>query len=331
MRSGQMTDMVFLQQWVFVKPEEASEHGDCFEKLQLTTCIALMMNMYQRDLADSRAEVNALRQENEHLRIGLLNAQTEVTLIQTQLDKLKQEFMADGFSDSELELEPLSCENVDKSDGKGPQESDQDTTGKNGSLYHLVLAGDVGSGKSSFLLHLSQHKFKDDMRSTVGVDCEIKHMLVDGKRMVLQIWDTAGQERFRSISRSYFRKAHGILLLYDITSKKSFSNITQWLEQIEVCTDKSVPMCLVGNKADLREDVPEEQCVSWACGMRLAKACGALFLETSAKDGTNVVEAVLHLAREVKKGGGALTDSTLQLSSVRDQDPAAGKCCWALS
>ncbi|XP_041917295.1 ras and EF-hand domain-containing protein-like [Alosa sapidissima] len=431
-RSGQMRDLEdLLQQQLLLKAQE--------EKQQQETCIVYMKTKHKGELSDSHAEITALRQENEQLRTALLKAQTEVTRIQTQLDKLKQELMAQesvemkektppyalmgqimgrsspiglkshlesvpighwstcrmssrrcdkipgsfmptqkrilflnsGLSDSESVLDPLSCDDLKESDRESALESGQDTTGLETSLettesssgssgglyqhkprpglplqpggvpscederseptYRLVLAGDLGSGKSSFLLRLSQHQFKENMRSTVGVDCQIKRMLVDGKRTALQIWDTAGQERFQSISRSYFRKADGILLLYDITSEKSFLNITQWLEQIEACTTSPVPMCLVGNKADLRGKVTSNLCVSSACGVRLATTCGALFFETSAKDGTNVVEAVLHLAREVRKTGCVLTESTVQLSSLGGRGPTAGNCCWALA
>ncbi|NWX02493.1 RASEF protein, partial [Caloenas nicobarica] len=79
------------------------------------------------------------------------------------------------------------------------------------------LAGDRGTGKSSFLLRLCDNKFRGDISSTLGVDFQIKQLLVDGEQTTLQIWDTAGQERYRSIAQSYFRKAQGVLLLYDIS------------------------------------------------------------------------------------------------------------------
>ncbi|KAK0155071.1 Ras and EF-hand domain-containing protein [Merluccius polli] len=105
---------------------------------------------------------------------------------------------------------------------------------------------------------------------------------------------------FRCIARSYFRKANGVLLLYDVTSESSFLNVRAWVEQIQESTEGQIPMCIIGNKVDLREEHPEG-CVSTAHGEKLANAYGALFCETSAKEGTNIVEAVLHLAREVKK------------------------------
>ncbi|XP_076588112.1 ras and EF-hand domain-containing protein [Chaetodon auriga] len=168
-------------------------------------------------------------------------------------------------------------------------------------MYRLVLAGDAGAGKSSFLLRLTLNEFRGDIQTTLGVDFQMKKMLVDGEKTSLQIWDTAGQERFRSIARSYFRKAHGVLLLYDVTSESSFLNIRAWVDQIQDSAEEKIPMCVIGNKVDLREQLPERSCVSSLHGEKLAKAYGALFCETSAKEGTNIVEAVLHLAREVKK------------------------------
>ncbi|XP_037308589.1 ras and EF-hand domain-containing protein isoform X2 [Pungitius pungitius] len=182
-----------------------------------------------------------------------------------------------------------------------PLEADLSETTEPAPMFRLVLAGDAGAGKSSFLLRLTLNDFRGDIPTTLGVDFQIKRMLVDGEKTSLQIWDTAGQERFRSIARSYFRKAHGVLLLYDVTSESSFLNVRAWMEQIQESTEDKIPMCVIGNKVDLREQLPEGSCVSSLHGEKLAKAYGALFCETSAKEGTNVVETVLHLAREVKK------------------------------
>ncbi|XP_040536367.1 EF-hand calcium-binding domain-containing protein 4B-like isoform X21 [Gallus gallus] len=223
-------------------------------------------------------------------------------------------------------------------------------------VYRLVLAGDSGAGKSSFLLRLCRNEFRGDISSTLGVDFQVKELLVDGEQTTLQIWDTAGQEsdtpgsRYRSIARSYFRKAHGVLLLYDISSQSSFLSVRQWIEDIEGA-GTALPLMLVGNKSDLRAGLPEMVGVHTAHGQRLAMVSGCcrgqpleapsgprlqplsvqahncLFCETSAKDGTNVVEAVLHLARAVKRTAASGSGARLDLSIPAPR--AAAGCCRA--
>ncbi|XP_078113062.1 ras and EF-hand domain-containing protein isoform X2 [Sander vitreus] len=209
-----------------------------------------------------------------------------------------------------------------------PLEADIEETEEPAPMYRLVLAGDAGAGKSSFLLRLTLNDFRGDIQTTLGVDFQMKRMLVDGEKTSLQIWDTAGQERFRSIARSYFRKAHGVLLLYDVTSESSFLNVRAWVDQIQDSTDEKIPMCVIGNKVDLREQLPEGSCVSSLHGEKLAKAYGALFCETSAKEGTNVVETVLHLAREVKKNVKLRRQSNSQVRlSQSNPKKTLNACC----
>uniref|UniRef100_A0A8U8ATU8 Uncharacterized protein n=1 Tax=Geospiza parvula TaxID=87175 RepID=A0A8U8ATU8_GEOPR len=169
--------------------------------------------------------------------------------------------------------------------------------------YKIVLAGDAAVGKSSFLMRLCKNEFQGNTSATLGVDFQMKRLIVDGEPTVLQLWDTAGQERFRSIAKSYFRRADGVLLLYDVTCEKSFINVREWVDMIEDATHENIPIMMVGNKADLRQDVTEQgqKCVPINYGEKLAMTYNALFCETSAKDGSNIVEAVLHLAREVRK------------------------------
>ncbi|KAI5278299.1 ras and EF-hand domain-containing protein isoform X1 [Manis pentadactyla] len=187
-----------------------------------------------------------------------------------------------------------------------PQMDTEDDSHKSASsqkAFKIVLAGDAAVGKSSFLMRLCKNEFRGNTSATLGVDFQMKTLIVDGERTVLQLWDTAGQERFRSIAKSYFRRADGVLLLYDVTCEKSFLNVREWVDMIEDAIHKSIPIMLVGNKADLRDTAAAEgqKCVPGYFGEKLAMTYGALFCETSAKDGSNIVEAVLHLAREVKK------------------------------
>ncbi|XP_026868047.2 ras and EF-hand domain-containing protein [Electrophorus electricus] len=165
--------------------------------------------------------------------------------------------------------------------------------------YKIVLAGDAAVGKSSFLLRLCKNEFKGTTSATLGVDFQMKTLVVDGVPTVLQLWDTAGQERFRSIAKSYFRRADGVLLLYDVTCEKSFLNVREWVDIIKDVSQDDIPIMLVGNKTDLRERVHLDgiTCIQTSYGEKLAMTYSSLFCETSAKEGSNVIEAVLHLAR----------------------------------
>ncbi|XP_077200806.1 ras and EF-hand domain-containing protein isoform X1 [Paroedura picta] len=200
--------------------------------------------------------------------------------------------------------------------------------------YKIVLAGDAAVGKSSFLLRLCKNEFRGNTSATLGVDFQMKRLIVDGEPTVLQLWDTAGQERFRSIAKSYFRRADGVLLLYDVTCEKSFLNVREWIDMIEDATHENIPIMVVGNKADLRPVAYEqgEKCVPVNYGEKLAMAYSALFCETSAKDGSNIVEAVLHLAREVRKRSDSEDDnvSVTDLTGTSTKRSAFTKnCCSA--
>uniref|UniRef100_A0A3B4VJW3 RAS and EF-hand domain containing n=1 Tax=Seriola dumerili TaxID=41447 RepID=A0A3B4VJW3_SERDU len=160
--------------------------------------------------------------------------------------------------------------------------------------FRIVLAGDAAVGKSSFLLRFCKNEFKLNSSATLGVDFQMKTVIVDGEPVLLQLWDTAGQERFRSIAKSYFRRADGVLLLYDVTCEKSFLNVREWVDMIEDLSHEDIPIMLVGNKCDLRQD--GVNCVPTSYGEKLAMTYNTLFCETSAKDGDNILEAVLHLS-----------------------------------
>ncbi len=118
-------------------------------------------------------------------------------------------------------------------------------------LFKLLLIGDSGVGKSCILLRFADDTYTESFISTIGVDFKIRTIEVEGKVIKLQIWDTAGQERFRTITSSYYRGAHGIIMVYDITETESFKNVSNWNNEIAKYASEGVRKLLVGNKCDL--------------------------------------------------------------------------------
>ncbi|CAL9099025.1 unnamed protein product [Musa textilis] len=151
-------------------------------------------------------------------------------------------------------------------------------------LFKLLLIGDSSVGKSCLLLRFADDSYVDSYISTIGVDFKIRTVELDGKTVKLQIWDTAGQEWFKTITSSYYRGAHGIIIVYDITEMESFDNIRQWLSEIDRYASDSVCKLLVGNKCDLVEN----RVVEMEKAKAFADSFGIPFIETSAKDSINV-------------------------------------------
>eukprot|EP01112_Ceratiomyxa_fruticulosa_P004364 TRINITY_DN1488_c0_g5_i1.p1 TRINITY_DN1488_c0_g5~~TRINITY_DN1488_c0_g5_i1.p1 ORF type:complete len:207 (+),score=37.53 TRINITY_DN1488_c0_g5_i1:238-858(+) len=169
-------------------------------------------------------------------------------------------------------------------------------------LFKLLLIGDSGVGKSCLLLRFADDTYTESYISTIGVDFKIRTITLDGKTIKLQIWDTAGQERFRTITSSYYRGAHGIIVVYDVTDQVSFNNVKQWMQEIQRYACDSVCRLLVGNKSDLIE----KKVVDGHVAKEYAESLSIPFLETSAKSSTNVEQAFLTMAGEIKRqqGGG---------------------------
>ncbi|GAM27741.1 hypothetical protein SAMD00019534_109170 [Acytostelium subglobosum LB1] len=163
-------------------------------------------------------------------------------------------------------------------------------------LFKLLLIGDSGVGKSCLLLRFADDTYSESFISTIGVDFKIRTIELAGKIVKLQIWDTAGQERFRTITSSYYRGAHGIIVVYDVTDRVTFDNVKQWLSEIDRFACESVNKLLVGNKSDL----VAKKVVDYNTAKAFADELNIPFLETSAKQSTNVDQAFTTMATEIK-------------------------------
>lgn len=164
-------------------------------------------------------------------------------------------------------------------------------------LFKILIIGDSGVGKSCLLLKFTDRYFNDSYISTIGVDFKIQTIQLDNKIIKLQIWDTAGQDRFKTITTSYYRGSHGIVIVYDITDKESFLNVRNWLAEVHKYASDNVKILLVGNKCDLEKD----RQVSIQEGQELANKLNIPFIEASAKDSTNVQQLFVKLTTILKE------------------------------
>jgi Ras-related protein Rab-35 len=200
-------------------------------------------------------------------------------------------------------------------------------------LFKLLIIGDSGVGKSSLLVRFADNQFTGNYITTIGVDFKIRTIEINGERVKLQIWDTAGQERFRTITSTYYRGTHGVIVVYDVSSGESFANVKRWLHEIDANCDV-VNRILVGNK----NDDPDRKVVLTEDARRFADQMGIQLYETSAKDNINVEEmfrSITSLVLKSKKDQKELRDdpSKIDLSKGRHGRPNGGKpnakskCC----
>ena len=154
----------------------------------------------------------------------------------------------------------------------------------------LLIIGDSAVGKTSMLLKYTDNFFPESHLATIGVEFKTKDIQYNGYNINLQVWDTAGQERFKSITKSFFRNANGIIFVYDITQKNSFKNVKDWIKDSEA-NDTGFKRILVGNKIDLqnKRQVQLNEVKDWADKKNLE------VIAASAKTGANIDKAVMKL------------------------------------
>jgi len=151
--------------------------------------------------------------------------------------------------------------------------------------FKLVFLGEQSVGKTSLITRFMYDSFDTTYQATIGIDFLSKTMYLEDRTVRLQLWDTAGQERFRSLIPSYIRDSSVAVVVYDISSKKSFEQTKKWIDDVRGERGNDVIVVLVGNKTDLGDSKRE---VTTAQGEEEAKRSGAIFVETSAKVGHNV-------------------------------------------
>ncbi len=189
-------------------------------------------------------------------------------------------------------------------------------------LYKILLLGDSSVGKTCFLMRYTDNTFQEIHMSTIGLDYKLKNVqLDDGKMVKIQIWDTAGQDRFRSITKNYYKGAHGIIVMYDVTNRRSFDNVKNWVEQIREEVSNKVSIILVGNKID---DVDGRK-VTTEEGQKMAEECGLSFFECSAKSGDNIDHTFNELVKKTVESYSQMDGTGAKLNSKNSKKKKG--CC----
>ena len=155
-------------------------------------------------------------------------------------------------------------------------------------LWKIVLVGDGAVGKTSLRKQYLGQGFDTDYLSTMGADFALHDTTIENTQIRWQIWDLAGQPVFKDVVRAYYTKIFGGVLVYDVTRRQTFENVEKWLNDMwsHSGREKNVPVVLIANKVDLREEGAET--VSTDEGKKLSGSLGIPFIETSAKSGDGV-------------------------------------------
>ena len=157
--------------------------------------------------------------------------------------------------------------------------------------FKITLFGPGGVGKTSLLLRYIKDYFSDDLKKTIGSNFLIKDVDLDGKNVRLLLWDIGGQPQFHKLRTIYFKGSNAALGVFDLSSNQTLLKIPGWVSSIKKTVKKTIPMLLLGNKADLEREVDREEAED------LAKRLSCEYMETSAKTGENVEVAFEKIAK----------------------------------
>jgi len=199
-------------------------------------------------------------------------------------------------------------------------------------VFKIIIVGEAGVGKSCLLRRFADQSFTENYINTIGVDFKVRTLEMHGKLIKLNIWDSAGQERFRTIVNTYYRGAHGICLVYDITDLDSFNRLGDWLGDITDLAEPNAKKIIIGTKKDLeaKRKVPLDQVKLYSEKLDMPS------IETSSKNGQNVEAAFFKMTSllledlgdavlqqesksSIKLGGGTKVQS--------NTSPRKKKCC----
>ena len=194
-------------------------------------------------------------------------------------------------------------------------------------FYKILLIGDLSVGKSSVILRYIEDYFSGNMMSSIGVDFKTKQIEINDRLIKMQIWDTAGHEKFRTITTSYYKSAHAIIVLYDITDINTFEHVKNWMIDIDKFAKAGVLRLLIGNKIDLNDN----RQVTKEAGETLANKYGVNFFEVSAKDNININELFFETAKSLLEKNENMINNEIGSNVILNKNKVTlkkkKKCC----
>ncbi|CAG9333813.1 unnamed protein product [Blepharisma stoltei] len=192
----------------------------------------------------------------------------------------------------------------------------------------ILTLGDASVGKTCILLRFSEDEFPTVTMPTIGIEYKTKIVQIQGNQVKLQVWDTAGQERYhRTLASTFYRRAHGIVLVFDLTDRNSLDHVENWMKQIRQKADPKVAIILVGNKMDLYDQT------TFPDGKTLADSYGIPFFMVSAKTGKNIAEVYNTLSDMIVRQdptvlqGNNTAPSTIQVRTLPEVQKKENMCC----
>ena len=198
--------------------------------------------------------------------------------------------------------------------------------------YKLIFLGDQSVGKSCILNRFLNDTFIEEYQATIGLDFQSKNVQIDNQDIHLLLYDTAGQEKFRSLIPMYTRDANIILLVYDISNRDSFTNLSQWLKDLTNVNMEEIILCIVGNKIDLTD----KRAVNIEEGKKFAEEHDFIFQEISAKTGDGFSDLFYkNLFEQIRikfRPGGQLpaseiNDIKFNIDQEENKNISKRKCC----
>ena len=211
----------------------------------------------------------------------------EISSVSNEKEESKEKEQKDNSNNDNVKLDERNDSSFDEKDDEQNLKLVE---------YKIILVGDSGVGKTSILKKFINNEFNEDIKCTINIDFFSKSIKIDKNLYTnLKIYDTAGQEKYRALIKKYYQGTDGIILVFDLTNENSFNKLKSWINEVSDNTEKA-QIILVGNKADLIERKIDEETAE-----NFAKQRDMKYIETSAKEGTNILLLFEELALDINK------------------------------